>query len=197
MEHVNLDLNWLAPEHNWANLARTVEHFSHQGFIYIEVPWLVPAEVTAITAPHPLRGDFSTPLGDLVGSAEQSFIHLLQQGQLPKGRYVTLSPCFREEKVHNHLKRPWFMKVELIAVGENATTELTLLCRHWFETLSGYTVDVVTTDIGLDLELGGIELGSYGYRTHNNLSWTYATGLAEPRFSQAVKQMQQKEKNIA
>lgn len=186
-----------APHHNWNNLARTVEHFTRQGFTYIEVPWLVPGEVTAITAPHPLCGDFSTVAGDLVGSAEQSFIHLMQQGKLGKGRYVTLSPCFREEKVHNNLKRPWFMKVELIAVDEEVTEELTRLCQQWFEHLSGHKVDIIATEMGLDLELCGIELGSYGYRAHNGLKWTYATGLAEPRFSQAVALQEMKNKNAA
>lgn len=89
------------------------------------------------------------------------------------------------------------MKVELIDVGRDSTDELTHLCRHWFEQLSGYSVDIVATEIGLDLELGGIELGSYGYREHNDLKWTYATGLAEPRFSQAVALQKMKEEHAA
>lgn len=96
----------LAPHHNWNDLSKTVEHFTKLGFNYIEVPWLVPHEVSSITAPHALRGDFSTPVGDLVGSAEQSFVQMMREGLLPKGRYVALTPCFREEKVHNNLKPP-------------------------------------------------------------------------------------------
>jgi len=34
-----------------------------------------------------------------------------------------------------------------------------------------------------DIEFNGIELGSYGIRECEYLSWIYATGCAEPRLS--------------
>jgi hypothetical protein len=46
---------------------------------------------------------------------------------------------------------------------------------------------IIPTAQGLDIELGGIELGSYGYRSYGRLHWIYGTGFAEPRFSQAVR----------
>jgi aspartyl-tRNA synthetase len=50
------------------------------------------------------------------------------------------------------------------------------------------TTKVVKTDFGFDIELNGIELGSYGIRRNqeNKLLWIHGTGLAEPRFSNVV-----------
>ena len=45
----------------------------------------------------------------------------------------------------------------------------------------------ISTDEGYDIVLNGIEVGSYGIRQHENLRWIYGTGIAEPRFSTALK----------
>ena len=38
-----------------------------------------------------------------------------------------------------------------------------------------------------DLEIAGIEVGSYGIRHHELVGhWAFGTGLAEPRYSQAM-----------
>lgn len=50
-------------------------------------------------------------------------------------------------------------------------------------------VDVTTRPTGVmswDIELNGIEIGSYGVRTCPFLQWSYGTGLAEPRFGRAL-----------
>lgn len=41
-------------------------------------------------------------------------------------------------------------------------------------------------EFSYDLEINNIEVGSYGIRQYKNLFWVYGTGLAEPRFSQAI-----------
>jgi hypothetical protein len=38
----------------------------------------------------------------------------------------------------------------------------------------------------MDLEINGIEVGSYSRRSFGGISWTCGTGLAEPRFSMAT-----------
>jgi hypothetical protein len=48
------------------------------------------------------------------------------------------------------------------------------------------SVDIVATDEGYDININGIEVGSYGFREIGDFMWVYGTGLAEPRFSQAV-----------
>ena len=45
----------------------------------------------------------------------------------------------------------------------------------------------VKTDEGYDLEINGIEVGSYGARYHAKIGWwAYGTGLAEPRYTTAM-----------
>ena len=78
------------------------------------------------------------------------------------------------------------MKVELIDTTCDATSEFVSLCRTWFSRHAGIHVQSVKTDEGVDIELGGVEIGSYGFRTHEDLFWTYGTAMAEPRFSTAV-----------
>ena len=49
---------------------------------------------------------------------------------------------------------------------------------------------IQTSDLSYDLIYDNIELGSYGIRTYKNLKWIYATGIAEPRFSNTLKEIQ-------
>jgi hypothetical protein len=37
-----------------------------------------------------------------------------------------------------------------------------------------------------DIEINGVEVGSYGYRTYEGFNWIYGTGCAEPRLTQAL-----------
>ena len=47
-------------------------------------------------------------------------------------------------------------------------------------------VDIVKTEEGYDLEVGGIEIGSYGIRKCDYLEWIYGTACAEPRMSVVI-----------
>ncbi len=48
-------------------------------------------------------------------------------------------------------------------------------------------IEVVENDqSGYDIEINGIEVGSYGIRSCEYLKWIYATGCAEPRLTYAV-----------
>lgn len=42
------------------------------------------------------------------------------------------------------------------------------------------------TPQGIDLLINGVEVGSYGIRTLGGFSWIYGTGVALPRYTQAV-----------
>ena len=53
--------------------------------------------------------------------------------------------------------------------------------------LEGAIPEIVETDEGWDINVGGIEVGSYGSRSIHDHLWVYGTGLAEPRFSQALR----------
>ena len=98
---------------DWTLLGRAAAFYESHGFTYIEVPWLVRSEITEITKPAGAE-NFSAPHGDLIGSAEQSFIQMMVDGKLPPGRWYTITPCFRDEPVVDDLHQTHFMKLELI-----------------------------------------------------------------------------------
>jgi hypothetical protein len=176
------------PVINWGNLTRSLDHYTRLGFMYLEVPWIVPSEITHATF-HGRDNGFVTDYGDLVGSAEQSFLYLHTVGKLPPGRYCALTPCFRNEPILDTLHQQYFMKLELIQTDVVSSFELMNLvseCAGWFNDLIGDGTKIIATPEGFDITYHDIELGSYGIRAHNGFRWIFATGIAEPRFSQAV-----------
>ncbi|MCV9964175.1 hypothetical protein OIU34_20025 [Pararhizobium sp. BT-229] len=173
---------------NWGRLARALEFYQRRGFLLVELDWSAPKEICAITCPDEGRmyafdGEY------LVGSAEQAFIDAQNGGTLPPGRYVALTPCFRREPVVSETHLRHFMKVELFAshdARDELAYEFALLAAEFMRTETAQVVELVGTSEGYDLEIAGIEVGSYAARTANGMSWTCGTGLAEPRFSTAV-----------
>lgn len=160
------------------------------GFPHCEVPWAVSTEAIDITLPS---GATAVPIKNdhLVGSAEQSFLYLMLMNLLPKGKHQSLTPCFRDEPI-DELHQLYFMKLELIDtlnVNQHGL-EYMLDCAESFFTLNcGIEVDRVRTRKGWDIldHKTGIELGSYGIRSHEKVGgWVYGTGLAEPRLSKVI-----------
>lgn len=194
---------------DWGLLARAVAFYQAQGFKYVEMPWAVSPESVAITCPDPTFTGAVEGLGSLVGSAEQAFLHMDLAGKLGKGRFVALTPCFRLGDYDDDLHHPYFMKVELYvndAQGLEAMVDgevqgsmdngPLLSYLHMLSIVGQFNRSVlgddeiegvhgVETSEGCDVELNGIEIGSYGIRNHNGHVWVYGTGVAEPRFSQA------------
>jgi hypothetical protein len=187
---------------DYALISQAIGYYEQQGFQYIEVPWVVDDHAVNLTLPtgHTAMRCMDGPL---VGSAEQSFFYMAREGRLPAGRYVAASPCFRDDKVDAWHQRTFF-KVELIdlveqdmgwpgcfgadAMLEREMAEIALAFFQRFEPSA--IIERVpgpnVSDRGhLDITLGGVELGSYGERASLGWSWTYGTGLAEPRFSMA------------
>lgn len=182
---------------NWSYLTKSLDHFRYNGFTPLEVPWLVSEKACRMTCPSFVRLQESQPGLYLVGSAEQSFLELELQNKLPKGRYVALTPCFRDEPVLDELHHRHFMKVELYitkGINDHTVDNLVDECVRNFSMLSRYEknnanlpeLQVVKTPDGYDIELNGIEIGSYGLRSVDNLVWVYGTAMAEPRFSTAL-----------
>lgn len=188
---------------NWEYLAKAVDFYKTKGYQYVEVPWMVPMSTIMITCPYE---DLAFQLiganrDGLVGSAEQSFMHLSITGQLPKGKYVACSPCFRREPNIDFLHQTQFMKVELFDTITSIDKDLALVdmvsealeCFHSLgiprqdgshNYFQAYDIETPT---GYDIEVLGVELGSYGIRQHKDLTWIYGTGLAEPRFSSSLR----------
>jgi hypothetical protein len=163
---------------DWRILADAIAYYESLGYEYVETPWVVPLDVLRITfdGNHLETGDGR----GLVGSAEQGFLAL----DLPLGRYVSCSPCFRGDEP-DELHHSDFMKVELFVTSSSSTVESVISDAK--NLLSRYcSCEVVETQEGFDIECGGVELGSYGERKQNNFRWVYGTGVALPRLSQAV-----------
>jgi len=188
---------------DWARLGRAVEFYKGHGFTYVEVPWAVSRTAIEVTCPNPQNAGEVMDLGCLVGSAEQSFIALMQLGALPPGKYVACTPCFRLGDTYDDLHAPYFMKVELfrndvdsVDFGQMGAHQMADLATSFMNRDIGrnalganvpHAVNKVVTPFGWDLEIDGVEVGSYGIRNHEDLWWVYGTGLAEPRFSAAAK----------
>lgn len=187
----------MSPAIDYALLGKAVSFYRTAGYSYVEVPWAVEDDFVEATLDSPNRSYLDenrhTTVRDipmvykrrlsLVGSAEQGFLSM----DLAPGRYVGCTPCFRVEPVHDMLYQPWFMKVELFGNDDFIGNDEPL--RHaldFFRAHGGEQSVVLDTDIGQDVMLAGVEIGSYGHRTAgNNRPWCYGTGLALPRFSVA------------
>lgn len=190
----------------WNRLAGAYLFYQSLGYKPVDVPWLVPRHVSFMTCADPAR-IVETSLGlDLVGSAEVSFLGVQQRSPDYCGRYVAITPCFRNEPI-DELHQRYFMKVELFegAYGtdldssscgpkillhdsDRLLTNMVDYALEYMRTVIGGTHDlrVVTTTEGYDIELNGIEVGSYGKRKGPRGDYLYGTGLAEPRFSIAL-----------
>lgn len=174
---------------DYIKLGQAIEFYTSQGFTYIEVPWGVSYPALALTAPP---GSILYPLDStyLVASAEQSFLQWILQGDLPRGKYVACTPCFRGDKL-TEFNRRYFMKVELIdteSPTQNRLRETLSICHQFFSRyLKVRLVEMADGSYDLVSNREGIELGSYGLRQHPQVgSWLYATGCAEPRLSTAI-----------
>lgn len=180
---------------SWGRINKSILDWQDEGFQYRDVPWLVPEEYNLITAPS---RDFlvNSKLGSHVGSAEQSFVYLDLTGQLPRGKWIACTPCFRTEEHLDDLHQAGFMKVELYQTDDICSFSLDVLVNkalNWFEKAleqSGVNrkhAYLAPTSDGVDIMVNGIEVGSYGIRSYEHLTWIYGTALAEPRFSVAAK----------
>jgi phenylalanyl-tRNA synthetase alpha subunit len=169
-------------------LDSSIAFYKSFGFERIESPWAVSQSVINITKPKNIPDSFILNHNNkgLVASGEQSFLYLYLKGYLPKGRFQTITPCFRYDE-YDSLHSKQFIKNELIItkfdLSNKSTIENIVDLAYKFFQKHGLTCDKVKTDDGFDLVYKGIEIGSYGYRECDFLSWVYGTGLAEPRFS--------------
>jgi len=167
-------------------LAHSAKFYEEHGFNRIESPWTVSKAVDDITRPSdkiPFQLVHNQKC--LVGSGEQSFLYLYLKGFLPKGKYQTITPCFRYEQFdETHTK--YFMKNELIDTKKTEREDLMRMvdiAYKFFCSVSVKTPTVKQTKEGFDIEINEKEVGSYGIRECEFLKWIYGTGCAEPRTS--------------
>lgn len=178
---------------DYRKIANAQEFYSEKGFEIIETPWMVTQKVDEITKPFGLESNVVANKNKvLVASGEQSFLYLYLKGYLPKGRYQTVTPCFRNEP-YDQTHSKVFMKLELIDTTPFTNSKLDSIITDAEEFFKSqippelhdrlYPMEVGD---GWDIMLGGYELGSYGYRECGFLNWIYGTGVAEPRLSNVI-----------
>lgn len=194
----------------YSRLLQSIGFYAKHGYVWKDVDWAVRGEALSVTSPKRLSLSEcpSYKGGYIVASAEQSFIEDQQQrvrqyglGIRDTNRYVTMTPCFRDEEFYSDVHRPYFMKVELIDwghVNDGYLHQMISLAEEFFSEF--LTVDVIIVDDATDplatcpifdivSRRGRIELGSYGLRSHESIGpWLYGTGCAEPRLSYAIEQ---------
>lgn len=176
---------------NYEILNKSISYYQINNFNRIETPWIVSDYVNCITKPDYIPSLYvNTNTRALIASGEQAFLQLYLLEQLPKGQFQTVTPCFRDEQ-EDFTHQKYFIKNELIKTNNISNDELDKLVDICYKFFSNYINDknllnVIKTSEGYDIELNKIEIGSYGIRECEFLSWIYGTGVAEPRFSKLV-----------
>jgi len=178
---------------NYDNIHKSILFYEKHRYTRIESPWTVTSAVSNIT--KPIGGKDFTVLEKnkvLVASGEQSFLYLYVKGFLPKGKFQTVTPCFRDE-IFDTTHSKYFIKNELIITDEVHIGTLMSMVVHskvFFKSILGdkFEIEDIRTgddsfDIVAKINDKEYELGSYGIRHCEFLSWVYGTGCAEPRLS--------------
>lgn len=167
----------------------SILYYENKGFSRIETPWLVTAAVDNITKPiDAVPFVVEAKKKNLIASGEQGFLYLYLKEYLPKGRFQTVTPCFRNDSFDfTHTK--YFMKNELIQTDIVTKTRLEELVDNalsFYQPLFSQALIVDVTSDGFDIMLDEYELGSYGIRECEFLKWIYGTACAEPRTSKLI-----------
>lgn len=176
---------------SYQNLADSIKFYEKKGYQRIEAPWLVPPCIDDITKPKDKK-HYMLKHNDkcLVASGEQSFLYLYLKENLPLGKFQTITPCFRDER-YDLFHEKYFMKNELINtidVSKNSLEDMIEAAMNFYSTVihNRDLLNIVSIDIGYDIEYNGVELGSYGIRECEFIKWIYGTGCAEPRLSKII-----------
>lgn len=186
---------------DYNKISNSISFYEKNRYTRIETPWLVPQNILNITKPIGASQFYIPEINKcLVASAEQSFLTSIIKGRIPRGRYQSVTPCFRNDE-NDILHHKYFIKNELIQIvnpekDEVTSEELLMLddmidvCKQFFSTyISSNKLHIVETkndDLTLksfDIICNEIELGSYGVRKYLNVKWIYGTGCAEPRLT--------------
>jgi len=163
-------------------LMTAMQHYKELGYKPLSSPMLVDREIVEITLPE--GNTAQEHLGKFyVGSAEQSFYQLMKEGFSPNGSYMLVTPCERDDVIDDtHLNI--FLKVELVSSELNYKEIMQDVIDLY--SYNGFNVTIVETSVGCDLELNGVEVGSYGERDYLGVNISFGTGIALPRISQAI-----------
>jgi hypothetical protein len=173
-------------------IANSITYYESRGFKRVESPWTVTKAISDITKPIGCN-EFTIKEKNkvLVASGEQSFLYLYNKGFLPKGKFQTVTPCFRDDPFDS-LHTKYFIKNELIVTDDVTHDALQRVIKSALTFFSKHLTDgnlesVYMQDGSYDIVYKGVELGSYGIRKCDYLTWIYGTGVAEPRLTRTMK----------
>jgi hypothetical protein len=168
-----------------ALLYSAMTFFKNSGYHFITVPMLVDEDVIRLTLPHDRQPKFHNNKC-YVGSAEQSIYQLIKEGKDLPPKALAITPCQRDEMVLDELHQEIFLKIEL-ACTDNTITYRDI-ANDVMNFYSQFTdkAKIVDFDNSFDIEIGGIEVGSYGQREYKGRIIHFGTGLALPRVAQAL-----------
>lgn len=170
---------------------KAINFYGDKGYEMLDVPMICSSDSCNVTKPEG-NESFNHDNDSYVGSAEQSFIELYSCGQLPDGKFMALTPCYRDEPEINDLHLNIFLKLELIHVGDKFVNENQII-KDSFEFFSIYGQPIVTKESYVtDININDIEVGSYGTRAFpDGKVYVFGTGIAEPRLSYSLMQNNQ------
>jgi len=172
---------------DYHKLSAALKHYEQRGYHYLEVPWVVSSEALNVTLP-PDHTATTVQYGDLVGSAEQSFIELMLRGRAIT-KACAITPCFRLEDVYDELHHGYFMKLELIhteATEENLQTMIADARDFFHQYLDSEVLPTGRNMYDIVDTHSKVELGSYGIRSFRTTTFLYGTGVALPRLDRAI-----------
>ena len=162
-------------------LMNAMNFYSNLGYKPCKCPTLVDEDIISHTLPenrkplHHIDGKF------YVGSAEQSFLQKIKEGEMLYDKMMFITPCQRDEDVLDESHLEVFLKVELI----NLVSPVLMDVESFYKSI-GYDISIVKTSCGYDIELNNVEIGSFGSNSYLGVNYFYGTGIAFPRIEYAM-----------
>jgi aspartyl/asparaginyl-tRNA synthetase len=189
---------------NYEILNNSLNFYQEKGYNRIETPLMVTEAVDTITRPREIEPlHIPNKNKNLIASGEQGFLYLYLKQYITSGKYVTVTPCFRND-AYDFTHSKTFMKTELIIINPDTDKQNDLLkgvindAREFFHKYFDKkliqikkTQEMPFPSFDIEVKIGEeyIELGSYGIRQYKHLKWIYGTGVAEPRLSRLLKEL--------
>lgn len=160
--------------------------YERLGYRHLSAPMLVDKDVVEYTLPEGCIAKEHVDGKYYVGSAEQSFLQLIKDGEsFTTNKFMMITPCQRDEKILDDQHLEIFLKIELISL--NPVDDVLEDVRSFLRTITNLDIDIMNTGNGSrDLYINNIEVGSFGFNTYNGIKYQYGTGIALPRLTQSL-----------